>query len=53
MVRPLTCLAWALTMILNLSRATTMIVREDMKAAMQGKVLTNLCRKYNVYIITT
>ena len=51
-VTPLTCLAWALTMILYLSRATAMIVKEDMKAAMQGKVLTNLHTRYKIYITT-
>ena len=35
-------------MILYLSTAMVMMVREDMKTAMQGKVLTSL-ERYNIY----
>ena len=43
-----TCLRWEWTMILYLSNAMVMMVREDMKTAMQGKVLTSL-ERYNIY----
>ena len=43
-----TCLRWECTMILCLSTAMVMMVREDMKTAMQGKVLTSL-ERYNIY----
>ena len=37
-----TCLRWECTMILYLSTAMVMMVREDMNTAMQGNVLTSL-----------